>query len=173
MIVRPESATRMLSKQRSPWSMLAVCISFKVARTASLSPKVSENAGENGYRKALHRCDWVKSNSGLAASGVPTYGITSADASPSTSSNKPNGVVIPAVTPLFLSRWYILYSFLSASPRSLPSASLTTIYKPMPRPTASREEPHQSRHVRSRTAARSRDILRAGSFGQLLMKGGG
>jgi hypothetical protein len=63
-------------------------------------------------------------NSGMSASGEPIYGITSAHAPPCTSSNKPCGIVIPAVTPLFSSRRYILYSFLSALPRSLPNASL-------------------------------------------------
>jgi len=63
----------------------------------------------------------------MSASGEPIYGITSTHASPCTSSNKPNGVMIPAVTPLLPSRRYVLYSFLSALPRSLPNASLRAI----------------------------------------------
>ncbi len=51
------------------------------------------------HNTRLFRYELVKMNSGMAARGVPTCGIRSVHVSLCTSSNRPNGVVIPAVTP--------------------------------------------------------------------------
>ena len=68
IIVRPKSATSMLSKRRSPWSMSARWISAKVARTASLSQtcqktlvRTIQNSNEPIWNRQdkVRRCsDW-------------------------------------------------------------------------------------------------------------------
>jgi hypothetical protein len=67
-------------------------------------PNVSENVGMDGKKIAVHRYEIGKISLGISASELPTYGITNAHASPPTSSNRPNGFVIPAATPLDLSQ---------------------------------------------------------------------